>query len=237
MITESLAPEKRSKVELEQIIKVNGGRIFQSEKAEKGVICIGERRTVKVASLQKGGVHSIVRPKWIFDCIAQSRADIGLPEYLIPLEPQHLFFASEENPIETSENVDEYSDSFARNITIAELKNILGTMKIKSSDRKSGIDLKDKLLGRDQDLESLPGWMFKDFIFYFDELQDKQCNGHGPTPDNTVLPHLRAKMASNTARFAGGSVSDSLKDQSITHVVVGTFSNVQMIRDALKWYT
>lgn len=44
VITESLGPEKKSKAELEQIVKANGGRIFQTNKAAPDTVCIADRR-------------------------------------------------------------------------------------------------------------------------------------------------------------------------------------------------
>jgi DNA ligase-4 len=237
VITESVAPEKRSKVELEQLVKANGGKIFQSENAEKGVICIGDRRTVKVAALQKRGIHNIVRPKWIFDCINQSLADTGLSEFRVPFEPRHMFFASEENPIDTAENVDQYTDSFSRNTTLVELKEILGNMKLKPGKKKGGRDLREMLLSGNQDFGSWPGLMFDGKTFYFDGLQQKASNGNASGVDNTLLSSLQTTMALRTARFASATISVDLKNKNITHVVVDASSDVRSIRETLKWYT
>ena len=40
---ECLFPEKKSKLELEELIKGNGGKIFQKHDAAPVMICIGER--------------------------------------------------------------------------------------------------------------------------------------------------------------------------------------------------
>jgi hypothetical protein len=42
-MTESTVPEKKSKPELEQLIKANGGKIFQSNTAAANMFCIAER--------------------------------------------------------------------------------------------------------------------------------------------------------------------------------------------------
>lgn len=44
VITESLGPEKKSKAELEQIVKANGGKIFQTNRAAPDTLCIADRR-------------------------------------------------------------------------------------------------------------------------------------------------------------------------------------------------
>jgi DNA ligase-4 len=43
-MTESAVPEKKTKAELEQLIKANGGKIYQTNTAAKDTICIADRR-------------------------------------------------------------------------------------------------------------------------------------------------------------------------------------------------
>lgn len=50
-MTESLKPYKRSKAELEQAVKANGGKIFQTYEASPGTICIADK--------SKGLLHSL----------------------------------------------------------------------------------------------------------------------------------------------------------------------------------
>ena len=87
IMSESLKP-KKTKLELEQVVKSNGGKIFQSEHAAANTICIADRGLVKVASLKKRGEYHIVRPSWIFDNITQSGNDRDMPRLLLPLEPR-----------------------------------------------------------------------------------------------------------------------------------------------------
>lgn len=42
-MTDASAPEKKSKGELEQLVKANGGKIFQTNTAAEDTICIAER--------------------------------------------------------------------------------------------------------------------------------------------------------------------------------------------------
>lgn len=43
VMTDSSVPEKKSKSELEQLIKANGGKIYQTNTAASDTICIAER--------------------------------------------------------------------------------------------------------------------------------------------------------------------------------------------------
>jgi hypothetical protein len=42
-MTESLTPEKKSKLELEQLVKAHGGKIYQTDTAAPNTICIADR--------------------------------------------------------------------------------------------------------------------------------------------------------------------------------------------------
>ena len=43
VMTESLEPQKKSKADLEQLIKANGGKIYQTNNAADNTICIADR--------------------------------------------------------------------------------------------------------------------------------------------------------------------------------------------------
>ena len=43
IMTESLAPEKKSKVELEEMVKANSGKVFQVHTAASQMICVADR--------------------------------------------------------------------------------------------------------------------------------------------------------------------------------------------------
>ncbi|OCL03625.1 DNA ligase 4 [Glonium stellatum] len=118
ILTESLRPEKKSKAELEQMAKANGAQIVQRESTTDNLIIIADRPLLKVTSLQKHGKHNIVRPIWLFDCIRQAEADFGRPNLLLPYEPnRHMYFLKPDDQFQTEGNVDQYSDSYVRDVT------------------------------------------------------------------------------------------------------------------------
>lgn len=45
IMTDSSVPTKRSKAELEQLVKANGGKIYQTNTAVPDTICVAERST------------------------------------------------------------------------------------------------------------------------------------------------------------------------------------------------
>lgn len=101
--TESVSP-KQSKADLEQLIKANGGKIFQTNTAAENIVCIADRskcllpmrwpsnsdltETIKAASLEKRGDVNLIRPLWIFDCLEQARRDSHSVPFCLPLEPR-----------------------------------------------------------------------------------------------------------------------------------------------------
>jgi DNA ligase 4 len=124
VITESINPKKMTKAELEQLIKANGGQIVQTE--SKAKICVAEdgKSPLKYHTVVKKGEQSIVRPKWIFDCVAQAEEDHDKSKLLLPYEPEHLRFATERDEFLAVQAVDEYNDSYARNVTVNELRKV-----------------------------------------------------------------------------------------------------------------
>ena len=88
LLKSNSAIEEKSKAELEQLVKSNGGKIYQVHDAVPNTICIAGRRPVKVAALQKAGKINLVHPQWIVDCLKQHTIDSGRPKYLLPWEPR-----------------------------------------------------------------------------------------------------------------------------------------------------
>ncbi|KAL8683759.1 MAG: hypothetical protein Q9186_000245 [Xanthomendoza sp. 1 TL-2023] len=223
IMTDSLKPNKKTKEELEQVVKANGGKILQQRNASMNTICVGDHRTVKVAGLVKNNATDIVRPSWIFDCIRQAESEWGKPTFLLPLEPRHLFatFDGSEEMVHT--NVDQYNDSFARDIGIDELREICNAMPAKTEHQNRHALRKD--IGEHaHDLWSLPGWLFKDLRIYFDSGQEILPNGHDAV--DFVSPTAAAGMhdmqqARRIARFANARVAEQLHEDGVSHVVVG----------------
>jgi DNA ligase-4 len=88
VVSGSSTPETKTKADLEEMIKTNGGKIVQSNTGKEDLIVIGEKRTLKATSIEKQGKVNIVKPSWLFDCIQQSQIDIGRPNFLLPFEPR-----------------------------------------------------------------------------------------------------------------------------------------------------
>lgn len=231
IMTESLKPEKKSKVELEQFVKANGGHIVQTETAVDHVICIADRKLVKVASMMKAGKHSIVRPSWLFDCIKQSQADIGRPTHLLPHEPQHMFSTIADDDDRINKNVDEFSDSYSRDVTLDELRDLLDQMP-KREDKSDSRDLLQQLDDDELALDRSPGWMFHGLRVHFHKKRGAHVQGAGVNggPVQVPLSDLKLNLAQQIFAFAAGDVSTDPGDAAVTHVVVDSPSQVKEVR-------
>ncbi len=240
IMTDSIKPEKRTKEELEQVVKANGGKIFQQRNASINTICVGDRRTVQVASLIKTGGVDVIRPSWILDCIKQAEVERGKPTFLLPFEPRHLFATFDDSKQMVHTNVDQYNDSFARDVTIDELRTICDGMPAKSRFCSDLDALRRDLEEHTQDLQSLPGWLFKDVLIYFDNAEEILSNGHDimkSTANGSMELDLDLKQARTTARFSGARVADHLQEDGLTHVVIGKEkSRLSSIRQKLSRY-
>nr|POF13694.1 dna ligase 4 [Quercus suber] len=209
ILTDAMKPLKKSKAELEQIVKSNGGKIVASEK-DPSTVVIAERNLVKVASIKKRDERNLIRPSWILDCVRQSELDQGRAPLLLPFEPQHLFYTIE---IETSNydtNVDEFGDSYTRDVTTEDLLQLFRTMPAKYEEQINVEEIHDQLIDYEHDLDPIPGWMFRGLTVYFEAV------------DGEVL---------RLFAFAGGNVASSPSDPAVTHIVVQySVVNVRKIR-------
>lgn len=244
VMTDSMKPEKKTKIELEQMIKANGGKIVQSASATENTVCIAERRTIKVASLEKQGNVSILKPIWLFDSIDQSRTDLanGKPEIVVPVElDRHMYHLVPDQQARYEDNVDEYGDSYARDASPEELKELLDKMqRIDSGPPDRLLTMMEKIHGLGG--EDLPGWIFLNTKIYFDQqpMDEVETARNRPNglPESSSSP-LAMSSTITTATFAGAIIATNLdNDENITHIVVDdkSKSNIKILRKEIsKW--
>ncbi|KXG47410.1 Nucleic acid-binding, OB-fold [Penicillium griseofulvum] len=240
IMTESTVPEKKTKVQLEQLVKANGGKFYQTKTAAADTICVAERRTVKVASLQKSGDQNIIRPSWLIDCVKQNEIDAGLPDLLLPFEPRHMFFMTEDKEEEVAANVDKFMDSYARDTTVDELKEIFKQMEEnpEQPDQIPDPETVHRVEALIQDKVNAGytaprGWLFRGLKFHF------YSNGNQKDEQAPELrkEYHRLHFAHNTARFAGAENASSLESTGTTHVIVdpetSSSADVSSLRQSL----
>lgn len=224
IMTESTKPERKSKLQLEEMVKANGGAIVQTHNVVKNTVCVAERRTVKVASLEKKGGINILRPAWLFDCIAQAQKDFpkGLDEMVVPLEmDRHLYSLGVEDEKDWIEdNVDEWGDSYARDTSVEELKETMEKMAKMDTAATINTPMEvDRLLDRLGHEQSDPTWMFRGLTLFFDQGTPIPGNSQ-TTAAERRRREAETATATATAHFAGATFSTDFTDGTTTHVVV-----------------
>lgn len=203
VLSEVLRPKKMSKPNLEKLIKENGGRIHQTVDKGSGMILLADKNVVKVASLKKAGDADIVRPKWVFDCLAQN----GGEGYLLPFEESHLVFGTEAMMKVAEENTDQYGDSYARDVDVDELRETLDRMDTPDESERFDVDqFLDQLEEHGNGLDGLKSFMFR------------RCRVHFALGEG--VPETMALKLGNYVRFGNGEVVNDIEDRKITHVVV-----------------
>ncbi|OTA94670.1 hypothetical protein M434DRAFT_394469 [Hypoxylon sp. CO27-5] len=204
VLTDCTTPVKKSKTQLETLIKENGGKIYQRATPETGMIIIAERKVVKVASLMKAGDVDIIKPKWILDCLGQRDKD-----FLLPYETGHLFHATEATARYAEENVDQFGDSYARDLSVKELRQLLQSMPKKEvivEEPFNKEEFLNQLAEHGHDIGNLRSYVFRGARVHF-------ATTEGVSP----ISCLKLK---NWVKYGGGTVVDDLDDRSITQVVV-----------------
>ena len=197
IMTEALKPIKKSKAELEQLVKANDGNVVASDKDPNTVI-VADRNLVKVASLQKKNARNIVRPSWLLDCVRQSELDVGRPSFLLPYEPRHLFYTTTEDAGKFDDNIDEHGDSYAKDVSTDELLALFHSMPAKLEEAYKPSEFMDQLNEHGHQLDSMPGYMFHGVKAYCMDVK----------PETVRL-----------LEFARGSVATRLEDPEVTHII------------------
>ena len=229
ILTESLKPTRRSKLELEELVKAYGGNIFRKQDAAPNIICIADKMTVPVSALKKRNVTDVFRSLWLFDCLAIAKIDgeAGRTPLLLPPEERHMLFTMQKGSEEkVAESVDAFGDSFARDVSIDELREIVKSMDVNPKVPFNAREFRMKLLDHGHELGDARGWLFEGSKIYFDGLDpDETSIGINDEASQTgiLVPRLRLRMARNTARFGGAEIAMSIDDnEGITHVIVDT---------------
>ncbi|KAK5224441.1 DNA ligase (ATP) [Exophiala xenobiotica] len=245
IMTEAVLPsQKKSKLELEALVKANGGKIVQTHNVVKDTICVAARRTVKVASLEKTGEKEIIKPTWIFDCIDQARHDfaVGYLEMVVPVEPErHLFFAPEGMKDRWTENLDDYGDSFARDTSVDELREIMENMRDIVSDDVEAESRVPELFPEYLDMK---GFIFLGLVMLFDNPAEPEQTGLSASPTESSIDSTDTTTR-NFALFGGARVLpysglDSLPDNEkfkITHIIAHSDSDLQSLRRNVSRWT
>ncbi|KND89026.1 DNA ligase 4 [Tolypocladium ophioglossoides CBS 100239] len=218
VLSESLRPWKKSKTQLETVIKEYGGSVSQRAARGTNMVLVADKKVVKVASLVKGGDVDIIRPGWIRDCLEE-----GDGTFLLPYEERHLFHATEGTRAAAAQNTDRYGDSYARDVSMDELREIMADMpKLEAPDAFDAAAFLQQLEDHSKGLSHMRGFMFRRCVVHF-----RRVEGTGERLVNRLAHYVK---------YAGGTCADSLEDRAVTHVVIvgGDPMEVGEVADGLR---
>lgn len=167
------------------------------------------------------------------EALGMSRAEAVL------ISCSHMFFTREESKASIEENTDEYGDSYARDVTVEELEEVLPfilpsmTSKLRYQEmlrqmpgkfehRLVARIFRDELEQHGEGLGELPGWMFEQAVLYVDGYPAAESVGNKSWVEGDApgAEGLRIKQAVNVACFAGAKLVYDVEDETITHIVV-----------------
>ncbi|KAF3311061.1 DNA ligase (ATP) [Orbilia oligospora] len=238
IMTESSKPRK-SKAEIEGIVKACGGNIFQSDGGAPNVKCIADKSVVKVLTLKKKNVE-VIRPQWVFDC-----QELGC---ILPLEAdRHMLFIPPDSKDKFEETIDPYGDSYYRDTTAEDLSKLLrDCVKLENDEtitEEAVSELKDELSQVDPPI----GWMFQHIVAYLDTPQNAQKNHISATAEDILKANgqsrsqldkigLNLMMCQNLLEFGDGKIVDDFENEDITHIIVDyqDLTRVRAIRNLLS---
>lgn len=216
ILTDAKGPIKKTKAELQQMVKANGGKIVAS-RSDPDTVIISDSKQVTAESIRKDDKRNILRTTWLLDCIKQAESDVGRPALLLPLEMQrHLWSTRTADVGKFDENADIYGDSYCRDLTEDELSILLAEIP-KSEDDFDSPALLAQVAESSNDLDDLPGWMFRHVTAY--------CVN--------IAPETKRLLS-----FGGAHRVDSFDSLHITHVIVpdghGSLSEMRKTISARK---
>ncbi|EWC48222.1 hypothetical protein DRE_02326 [Drechslerella stenobrocha 248] len=241
IMTESSKPRK-SKAEIEGMVKASGGKIFQSDAAAESIKCIADKSVVKVLTLKKKQIE-VIRPQWIFDCLDSS--------YLLPVEAdRHMLYIPPGSEDKFEGTVDAYGDSYSRDITVEELEKLLqesGNIKLEDEDPVSQTDISD-LKEEISELDPPIGWMFQHVVAYLDTPENATRNNISASPEEILNAYRQSRsrldnhnnmsllLCQNLLDFGNGRVVVDFEDPEITHIIIDyeDRTRVKAIRNLLR---
>lgn len=208
VLTDMTKPVKKSKAELEQMIKSNGGTLTQNPNSKENILIIADKRTVKPASIIKRGTTNLISGSWVLDTLKQAGIDGDeRKRLLLPFEPRHMFHAIEASRAEMEETVDVYGDSYARDVEPGELGKLCEEMiHPKTGDFDPGL-FRLQLEERGCGLNDMTGEFFGRCTLFF--------LPRGGDSDIDLL------IKKSRVRFAGGRIAGDESEEGITHIVAG----------------
>ncbi|KAL5615057.1 hypothetical protein BROUX41_005122 [Berkeleyomyces rouxiae] len=217
VMSDAAKPLKTTKGELEALIKAHGGIIKQraGDVPEATMVLIADKKLVQVASAIKKGGTDIVRPQWVLDCVAQAGGGS-----ILPYEgPRHLLHATPNTEAQVPGTVDMYSDSFARDVSVAQLTDLFARMPKAEAVPSNHTAFLATLAQRGYNISAgLKSHLFSGTTVFFCQAAPVDAAGGLGAAVQAGLYRDQLRLESYV-RFGGGVVEAALH-RGVTHAVI-----------------
>lgn len=133
-----------------------------------------------------------------------------------------MFFTKDDSKGMINANVDEYGDSFARDIGLDELRHVFQAMP-KLEHPFLPDDFRNQLEEHHHELLDFPSWIFEGTLIHADLMTSYDQDGETRLQrqhEGFDTSRLRMDQACKTARFAGARFTDNFEDENVTHILV-----------------
>lgn len=197
------ANPKKSKPELENLIKEHGGTVVQqpARVRDGDVVPLADRQTARTLPLMDFEGVNIIAPKWILDSINNN--------HLLPYETSHLFVATDDMIALAEQNTDPYGDSYCRDVDVEELRGTFdGMSENRSASGAAAFDTEafyDQLEAHGHEIPHLRGYVFRKCRVYLAPVEG--------------VSDLTVARLGGFIGFGNGQVAEVL-DDDVTHVVI-----------------
>ncbi|KAL5771555.1 hypothetical protein ACOSP7_015709 [Xanthoceras sorbifolium] len=188
-------PPTHSLDSLHKIVVENGG-MFSMNLNNSVTHCVAaENKGIKYEAAKRYG--DVIHYSWVLDCCSQKK--------LLQLQPKYFLYLSDSSKSKLQEEVDEFYDSYFRDLDLADIKQLLSNID-RSEDSKIDDYYKKKYCPRDR-------WCcFHGCCIYFYPSTESLI------PEEEVLLGLALRRLKHEVSFGGGKVCCSLTNA--THLVV-----------------
>ena len=138
-----------------------------------------------------------------------------------------MYFTTPDDQELIEGTIDEFGDSYCRDITPDELRKVFDGMPTSNVRPDQASTLLAQLEEQGLDVDEAPGWMLRDMVVYFDRLDT--------TSKIESAEETQLKFAERVVQMTGGSVSKDIDDITITQVVVGEDrERLKVVRESIS---
>jgi len=200
------------KQELEKKIAEHGGTFVQNPTSDTRCV-LAHKTNFRVKNVISRGTIDVVSSSWLIECFERN--------LLVPYEPSHMLFSTEQTKFEFRKEFDAYEDSYTKDITPDDLKEVFSKMSNTEVINDNNIAELEERYFNDNSMG-----LFRRFRLYYGN-KTSECTNE------------QQMFAQHEFNYHGGQIVDQLKNAS--HVLLdqskSDIEEVEQIRTRIKRMT